>query len=379
VSSARSNAYLEAVRAIPSGQTRTFSELAALAGRPGAARAAGRALAACPDTSELPWHRVVGADGRLRHEREQLRRLRREGARPRSREPLKAWAARVDARFVGSYPLKVVVPRDDCRAVDWDPRAVEPFPDAAVAFARGFLEPGAARRSMRLLPTARRRSTASNALPLEDRLRALAWAELRRELTHRGVCKLPSLLTPGECNTIIDASTRPDRFDRGIDMLSKGYGVGSYHYYREPLPEPANRLRAGLYETLRSPEQPKTLAAFWERCRRQGQRRASSILIGYPTAGVNHPHRDVYGPVFFPFQALILLSRKGRDFTGGDFYVEDEDSRTRTTVSATKGDVVLFATRNRTIDGRSHALRHGMTAILSGQRFGLGMVFHLAE
>ncbi len=60
-----SNRYLEAVRRIPKGETRTFLEVAAMAGRPGAARAAGRALAECPVASSVPWHRVVASDGTL--------------------------------------------------------------------------------------------------------------------------------------------------------------------------------------------------------------------------------------------------------------------------------------------------------------------------
>ncbi len=51
-----SNRYLEALKQIPEGETRSFMDLAAMAGRPGAARAAGRAVRVCPSGSELPWH-----------------------------------------------------------------------------------------------------------------------------------------------------------------------------------------------------------------------------------------------------------------------------------------------------------------------------------
>ena len=39
----------------------TYGQLAALLGRPRSARAVGRALAQCP--ADLPWHRVVNAQG----------------------------------------------------------------------------------------------------------------------------------------------------------------------------------------------------------------------------------------------------------------------------------------------------------------------------
>ncbi len=50
---------------IPAGETRTYSEIARRLGRPGAARAVGRANATNPIPIVVPCHRVVGADGTL--------------------------------------------------------------------------------------------------------------------------------------------------------------------------------------------------------------------------------------------------------------------------------------------------------------------------
>ncbi len=55
--------YREAL-AIPCGETRTYGELAAAIGTPGAARAVGRALGRNPIPIIIPCHRVVAADGR---------------------------------------------------------------------------------------------------------------------------------------------------------------------------------------------------------------------------------------------------------------------------------------------------------------------------
>ena len=53
-------------REIPRGQTRTYGQVARLAGRPvGAARAVGQAMARNPWPVVVPCHRVVGHDGRL--------------------------------------------------------------------------------------------------------------------------------------------------------------------------------------------------------------------------------------------------------------------------------------------------------------------------
>jgi methylated-DNA-protein-cysteine methyltransferase related protein len=81
------------VRRIPAGQVVTYGQVAALLGRPRAARAVGGAMKRCPD--DVPWHRVVNAQGgisRRRHEGSMLTqriRLEQEGVRlRRGRVPL---------------------------------------------------------------------------------------------------------------------------------------------------------------------------------------------------------------------------------------------------------------------------------------------------
>ncbi|MCP3959529.1 MAG: methylated-DNA--[protein]-cysteine S-methyltransferase [bacterium] len=50
---------------IPAGETCTYADIARRLGRPGAARAVGRANATNPIPIVVPCHRVVGADGTL--------------------------------------------------------------------------------------------------------------------------------------------------------------------------------------------------------------------------------------------------------------------------------------------------------------------------
>jgi methylated-DNA-protein-cysteine methyltransferase related protein len=74
-----------AVCAIPRGRVFTYGSVARAAGLPGRARLAGFALRTAPPELHLPWHRVVGAGGRIvfpkssRQHKEQARRLRAEG------------------------------------------------------------------------------------------------------------------------------------------------------------------------------------------------------------------------------------------------------------------------------------------------------------
>jgi methylated-DNA-[protein]-cysteine S-methyltransferase len=53
----------EVTRRIPRGRVKTYGEVADAAGRPGAARAVGSAMAKNPVCLFIPCHRVVGADG----------------------------------------------------------------------------------------------------------------------------------------------------------------------------------------------------------------------------------------------------------------------------------------------------------------------------
>ena len=91
------HAIWDVVGMIPRGMVSTYGAVARAAGLPGRARLTGFALKAAPEELNLPWHRVVGAGGRivfpktsLQH-REQARRLRAE------RVPVK------DGRVARSY------------------------------------------------------------------------------------------------------------------------------------------------------------------------------------------------------------------------------------------------------------------------------------
>jgi methylated-DNA-protein-cysteine methyltransferase related protein len=53
------------VKQIPRGRVITYGALAKALRLPGGARTAGRAMAATPSGKGIPWHRVVGARGKL--------------------------------------------------------------------------------------------------------------------------------------------------------------------------------------------------------------------------------------------------------------------------------------------------------------------------
>jgi len=53
------------VRRIPRGRVATYGQVAAAAGLPGHARQVGYALNALPDDHDVPWQRVINAQGRV--------------------------------------------------------------------------------------------------------------------------------------------------------------------------------------------------------------------------------------------------------------------------------------------------------------------------
>jgi methylated-DNA-protein-cysteine methyltransferase-like protein len=53
------------VKQIPRGRVLTYGAVARILRLPGGARAAGHAMAATPSGKGIPWHRVLGARGKL--------------------------------------------------------------------------------------------------------------------------------------------------------------------------------------------------------------------------------------------------------------------------------------------------------------------------
>ncbi|HEV8114513.1 MAG TPA: 2OG-Fe(II) oxygenase [Planctomycetota bacterium] len=345
------NPYLDATHRVPAGETRTFAELAALAGRPGAARAAGRAIAACKTDAPHPWHRIVASDGSLAagagRARIQRQRLIAEGA------------LRPDEKKVARAPR----------------RSAEPPPTRKKP----------ARRAAPRKPTSR---------TAEQRLASLDWARAVEALRSEGVFVANGFLEPRECEELQATFAEDALFERTIQMGPRGYGVGTYRYFREPVPEPLASVRAGIYVRLRdlaaeapgACAYPPRLEDFWRDCRASGQERASSILLRYPEGGVNFPHRDVYGRTWFPYQAVCVLSKRGVDFEGGEFVLHEEESGGSSRERAfalDAGDLLIFASKGYTSSKAGRArfvdVRHGMRAVTRGERFASGLVLHLAE
>ena len=58
-------AFYETIACVPYGKVATYGQIATLAGYPGRARQVGFALAGMPVEWDLPWHRIINAQGKV--------------------------------------------------------------------------------------------------------------------------------------------------------------------------------------------------------------------------------------------------------------------------------------------------------------------------
>jgi hypothetical protein len=234
--------------------------------------------------------------------------------------------------------------------------------------------------------------------PLIARVDALPWAALRSELDARGFAVTAPLLDETECDALA-ALFDAGRFRATIDMARHRFGDGRYRYFDHPLPEAIADLRAAFYRHLApvasdwagllrgdEPTFPLTHDELLERCAAAGQTRPTPLLLRYGAGDWNALHRDLYGDVYFPFQALTVLSEPGVDFDGGEFVLLEQRPRAQSrahVVRPPRGAFVLFPTDHRPNAGRTGyhrvGLRHGVSTITRGERTALGIIFHDAH
>ncbi|MEX2205796.1 MAG: 2OG-Fe(II) oxygenase [Myxococcota bacterium] len=228
-----------------------------------------------------------------------------------------------------------------------------------------------------------------------QRIERLDWGAIEAELDARGCARVGALLGKDECAKLVALYADAARFRKRVDMERHRFGRGDYAYFANPLPELVTRLRAELYprlapianrwmELMLRPERYELeLDAYLERCHRAGQTKPTPLLLHYEKSGFNCLHRDLYGPLAFPLQAMVMLCEPGVDFTGGEFLVVENRARQQSighALSPARGELVLFAVNERPVLGARGftraSLRHGVSALGSGERYTLGIIFH---
>lgn len=226
-------------------------------------------------------------------------------------------------------------------------------------------------------------------------VRALDWPRIETDLATRGCATTGVLFSPKECAALAALYDEPGHFRSRVVMQRHGFGQGEYQYFAYPLPPAVAALRGALYARLAPlanrwqaalglPARfPPAHADFIARCHAAGQPRPTPLLLRYREGDYNCLHQDVYGEHVFPLQVVLLLSRPGQDFAGGEFVITQADGdRQRADVMALdQGDALVLAVRHRPVPGRRSgyrraAMRHGVSRVRSGHRHTVGLIFH---
>jgi len=221
------------------------------------------------------------------------------------------------------------------------------------------------------------------------------WDAVAADMNEVGGALLPQLLTPDECASVIDLYADDSLYRKTIDMGRHRYGQGEYRYFGLPYPCPIDELKQALYPRLlpiardwwtklgREAPWPDTLDEWLDMCHRADQTKPTALLLKYGPGDWNALHRDLYGDLIFPLQVVINLNEPGVAHTGGEFLLVEQRARAQSRGTATtlpRGHGYVFTTRERPIRstrGWSAApVRHGVSAVRSGWRYTLGLIFH---
>lgn len=227
-----------------------------------------------------------------------------------------------------------------------------------------------------------------------QRVESADWRSVTAEVNEYGGALLPRLLNASEVDDL-RALYDDDAFRATVDMGRHRFGEGQYKYLHAPYPEPVERLKQALYPRLlpiardwwtklgRDPIWPDTLDEWLAMCHAAGQKKSTAILLQYGERDWNALRRDLYGDLVFPLQVVINLSNPGVDHTGGEFLLLEQRPRAQSRGTAfllPQGHGYVFTTRDRPVESKrgwaAASVRHGVSAVRSGERVTLALVFH---
>ncbi|WP_028776072.1 2OG-Fe(II) oxygenase [Shimazuella kribbensis] len=233
---------------------------------------------------------------------------------------------------------------------------------------------------------------------IEDRIASLNWSVIHQTLDDQGYAKIPVLLDEHECQEIIRMYTEASYFRSTINMERYRFGRGEYKYFRAPLPAILQQLRTNFYSELaiaanrwlnylgKDAIYPTNHSDFLEQCHQKEQVHPTPLILKYEAGGYNCLHQDLYGEIYFPFQVLFALNQREKDYTGGESLLIEQRPRAQSrghVITLKQGEALIFPTNHRPVSGTRRyyktTLRHGVSTILSGMRYGLGIIFHDAK
>jgi hypothetical protein len=233
---------------------------------------------------------------------------------------------------------------------------------------------------------------------VQRRVDGLDWEQLTAALDADGHAITDTVLNEDERRALADLFDG-GRFRSTVEMARHRFGDGRYRYFDHPLPDTIAALRSSFYGHLapianrwagllrgEKPTFPLSHSELLERCHAAGQTRPTPLILRYGDGDWNALHQDLYGEVFFPFQVVTVLSRRGVDFEGGEFVLLEQRPRAQSrahVLTPAPGAFVIFPTAERPHPSRKGyhrvGMRHGVATVTRGQRTALGVIFHDAR
>jgi len=233
---------------------------------------------------------------------------------------------------------------------------------------------------------------------IKQRVADMDWMTVGRSLSECGNAVLSNVLKPDECQALAALYPIDALYRSRVVMSRHGFGRGEYKYFNYPLPAIIENLRAMTYTYLApianewnemmhiDVRYPDKHMDFIQRCHNAGQTRSTPLILKYGADDYNCLHQDLYGEHVFPIQIAILLSQPGKDFSGGEFVMIEQSaaqSPRADVVPLEQGDAVVFTVNNRPVrakrGNRRATMRHGVSRVLTGQRYTIGIIFHDAR
>jgi hypothetical protein len=228
-------------------------------------------------------------------------------------------------------------------------------------------------------------------------MNSIDWTAITGSLLDQGFATLPQLLSPEECRTLIAQYPIDAKFRTTIAMERFNFGKGEYKYFAYPLPPIVQDLRRELYLRLADAANawaerlgiqqryPPKLEEFLGECKRRKQVRPTPLMLRYEEGDFNCLHQDLYGDLFFPFQAVFGLSKPG-DYSGGELVLVKQRPRMQSiprVIDLLQGHGVVFCVNFHPEQGKRGyfrtVIKHGVSVITKGKRITLGIIFHDAR
>lgn len=224
---------------------------------------------------------------------------------------------------------------------------------------------------------------------------AIDWDAVKRDMDSQGYAQVANVLPAEICEEFIRNYDQPNAYRKTVNMERHRFGLGEYKYFNYPLPDVVQKVRETVYPKLAliannwmdqlgiETHFPETFEKLRVQCFENGQTKPTPLILKYGEGGFNTLHQDLYGEVYFPIQLAFFLNEPGNDYTGGEFVMTEQVPRAQSkaiVLTPKKGDMIIFTTNFRPVKGtRGYyraAMRHGVSAIRSGERHTLGVIFH---